>query len=898
MALKGGAPGDPVADFDFFRWSGVQQGEAPSVTAAAEPTSGTAPLDVEFSAEGTDPEGGALTYAWDFGVGGTQDDTADTADASWTYTEPGTYTATVTVTDPEGQTGEDTVEVVVEEPAEGRTWVVDAVDSATNNQWVSADNGTSTVTIEVGDTVEWQFDQATMGHDLTSLDSADTWDPALQEYRGPNGDPIRYTFTKPGTYEYWCSIHGATMRGTVVVEEPEADNQPPTAQPFVSPRTGPAPLYVHFEARASDPDGDVLTYLWDFGQGDGPSDQSTSSHAHVTYAEPGRYTATLTVSDGKGGTYEDEFEIAVTGEAPRVSIEATPTSGPAPLPVAFDISAMDDQGGPLSYTWDFGDGTTYTGPKPPLNHVYTASGSYTATLTVTDPDGNKGSDSVEISVDALPEIDATATPDTGDAPLEVDFSTVVTTEGELSAFADGTATYPDLTGTASMVRSRDTTVTTLDVTGLKPAAAHMVHVHEQSCANGNGGAHFRFDTDLPFSEENEIWLPFTSKADGTSGEVVVTSDQRAGSKAMAIVIHDPDNPAKRIGCVDLDPSVDGLTYAWDFGDGEQGEGADPTHTYTEPGTYEATVTVSMQGGTDEVTDTVEVVVTGDDPTDPTDPVASTVTATATPSEVTVGDTTQVSVDVEAGGTTPTGEVTLTGGGKSYGPTALEGGTATFTVGPFTEPGTVAFTAAYAGSDEVAAGEGKVTVTVKAKPAPGDTTAPETTITDGPKGQGRGPAATFTFTSSEPGSTFECSLDGGAWAACSSPATFNKLGQGEHELRVRATDKAGNTDASPAVQTWTVDRGKPTVKVLKGPQATKDRTPTVRARLSDRYDDLRARDVKVRFGGRAAAKVRVNRKGVMVATAKRLAPGRHRVVLKVRDEAGNKQTVRFWITVRR
>ncbi|MBC2934455.1 PKD domain-containing protein [Nocardioides sp. zg-1228] len=797
MALTGGAAGGPVADFDFFRWSGVQEGEDPTVTATAEPTSGTAPLDVDFRAEGTDPEGGDLTYTWDFGVAGTQDDTATGADASWTYTDPGTYTATVTVTDPDGQTGEDTVEVVVEEPAGGDVFVVDAVDTATDNQWVAEQTGTSTVTVEVGDTVEWQFDRATMGHDLTSRDTADTWSPPLQEYRDANGAPVRYTFTRPGTYEYWCSIHGATMRGTVVVEEPAEDNEPPTAEPFVSPRTGPAPLYVHFEARASDADGDALTYLWDFGQSDQPSDQSTQSHAHVTYADPGRYVATLTVSDGKGGTYEEEFEISVTGEAPRVSVSATPTSGRAPLPVAFTINAIDDQGGPLTYTWDWGDGTTYTGPKPPLNHVYTASGSYTATLTVTDPDGNEGSDSVEISVDALPDVEASATPARGSAPLEVDFATAVTTGGELTAFADGTTTYPELSGTASMVRSRDTTVTTLDVTGLKPSAAHMVHVHEQSCADGNGGAHFRFDTDLPFSEDNEIWLPFTSDAEGASGEVVVTSDQRADSDAVAIVIHDPDNPARRIGCVDLDPSTAGLTYAWDFGDGAKAEGPDPTHTYATPGTYRATVTVGSADGTDTVTDTVEIVVTGDGP-----------------------------------------------------------------------------------------------------PPPGDTTPPDTTITSGPKGHGRGRAATFAFVSTEPGSRFECSLDGGAWAACSSPKTFTRLGQGEHELKVRATDAAGNTDASPAVRTWTVDRGKPKVTVVSGSEPTRDRTPTVRARISDRHDQLRASDVTVRFGGRSAADVRVTRKGLLIATSRTLAPGRHRVVLVVRDEAGNKRVVRWWLRVLR
>ena len=56
-------------------------------------------------------------------------------------------------------------------------------------------------------------------------------------------------------------------------------------------------------------------------------------------------------------------------------------------------------------------------------------------------------------------------------------------------------------------------------------------------------------------EANEIWLPFTSDAEGASGVVEVTSDQRAGAKAVAIVIHDPDNPAKRIGASTSMPSI-------------------------------------------------------------------------------------------------------------------------------------------------------------------------------------------------------------------------------------------------------------------------------------------------------------------------------------------------------
>ena len=105
---------------------------------------------------------------------------------------------------------------------------------------------------------------------------------------------------------------------------------------------------------------------------------------------------------------------------------------------------------------------------------------------------------------------------------------------------------------------------------------------------------------------NEIWLPFTSKADGTSGDLLKNSALRAGPKAVSIVIHDPDNPAKRIGCVDLAPTD--LTYAWTFDDGETSTEAAPEHTYTEAGTYTAEVTVTDGETGDTATDTVEIVV--------------------------------------------------------------------------------------------------------------------------------------------------------------------------------------------------------------------------------------------------------------------------------------------------
>jgi hypothetical protein len=92
------------------------------------------------------------------------------------------------------------------------------------------------------------------------------------------------------------------------------------------------------------------------------------------------------------------------------------------------------------------------------------------------------------------------------------------------------------------------------------------------------------------------------------------------------------------------------------------------------------------------------------------------------------------------------------------------------------------------------------------PQPGDTEPPETTITGAPKDKTKKKTASFQFGSSEPGSTFECKLDDGAFQSCSSPRNV-KVKKGKHSFQVRATDAAGNIDPTPATDTWKVKKPK-------------------------------------------------------------------------------------------
>ena len=96
-----------------------------------------------------------------------------------------------------------------------------------------------------------------------------------------------------------------------------------------------------------------------------------------------------------------------------------------------------------------------------------------------------------------------------------------------------------------------------------------------------------------------------------------------------------------------------------------------------------------------------------------------------------------------------------------------------------------------------------TFTVDVPPPPQDTTPPETIIDSGPSGTVENGEATFNFSSSEPNSTFECSLDDAAFDLCTSPKAYTGLGNGQHTFEVRARDALGNVDATPATRSWTV-----------------------------------------------------------------------------------------------
>jgi PKD repeat protein len=208
----------------------------------------------------------------------------------------------------------------------------------------------------------------------------------------------RHTYMEPGTYTATVTATDedggeATGEVEVVVGDPPG-NAAPSVDASADPGSGPAPLNVRFTSQGTDPDGDRLTYEWDFDDG---SAKPATRNARHTYTAAGTYDATVTVTDPSGASDTATVTVTVTGNrAPTVRAAADPKSGSAPLRVRFTSAARDADGDRLSSVWDFGNGVKAGGRT--ATYTYTQPGTYDATVTVTDPDGATGTATVQVTV--------------------------------------------------------------------------------------------------------------------------------------------------------------------------------------------------------------------------------------------------------------------------------------------------------------------------------------------------------------------------------------------------------------------------------------------------------------------------------------------------------------------
>ncbi|WP_426752650.1 Ig-like domain-containing protein [Myxococcus sp. Y35] len=158
----------------------------------------------------------------------------------------------------------------------------------------------------------------------------------------------------------------------------------------------------------------------------------------------------------------------------------------------------------------------------------------------------------------------------------------------------------------------------------------------------------------------------------------------------------------------------------------------------------------------------------------------------------------------------------------------------------------------------------------------DTTAPETSIVSGPSGLTNSDDASFTFDASEPGVSYECSLDGATYAACTNPAAFEALAEGSHTLAVRAVDAAGNMDGTPATRTWTVDTTPPGTTLASTPAAITNATSATFTFSSD--TDPVTYECALDGATYAAC--------ATPQTFDGLSEGNHTLTVRARDAAGN------------
>ena len=560
----------------------------PTAVASATPLTGEAPLEVSFTGNASTDDNAVSAYDWDFLDGQTSQET----DPVHTFADPGTYEVVLTVSDEEGLQDSATVTIVVTDPnIEGVTSFV-LINAATNTDIITLYDGIQLLNAQTENlllNIRANTNPSTFGSVFLQLTGP------VQQNKNENVAPYALFGDVSGDYSgeflpvgnYTLSatpfsgrnqsgIEGATATLNFSIVE-EISNQPPLAIIMASEESGEAPLEVNFVGDQSADDNGIVSYLWDFADGE---TANTANPTHI-FVDPGTYDVVLTVSDGEGLQDSAMVTIVVsepipTNLPPTAVASATPLTGEAPLEVSFTGTASADDNAVVGYDWDFKDGQTSQETDPV--HTFTDPGTYEVVLTVSDEEGLQDSDTVTIVVsepiptNLPPTAVASATPLTGEVPLEVSFTGNASTDdyavvGYDWDFTDGqTSQETDPIHTFTDPGTYEVVLTVSDGEGLQDSATVTIVVSEPIPTNLPPTA---VASATPLTGEAPLEVSFTGNASTDDNAVV--------------------------------------GYDWDFIDGQTSQETDPVHTFTDPGTYEVVLTVSDgEGLQDSATVTIVV----------------------------------------------------------------------------------------------------------------------------------------------------------------------------------------------------------------------------------------------------------------------------------------------------
>ena len=404
----------------------------------AEPRNGGAPLRVSFLNRSSDADGRLVEYSWKFGDG-----SGSTVESPvHVFSRPGNFEVTLVVTDDEGA-----------KSAPIRTTV-----SVAPNLEPVADFSPEPKKGEVPLEVSFR----NLSSDPDGKIVVFGW--SFGDGSGSIEENPTHVYTSAGDYVATLMVRddqGTTsaLRSEVIaVRDPrsddedssdsERDNRQPKADFRVDRRSGTAPLTVIFTSHSSDPDGGIVAYGWNFGDGSG----STKENPTHTYVNPGSYDVTLAVQDDRGMSstpHRDTISVSSpqrddvgsdlpgNNQPPRADFRVDQKSGVAPLTVTFTNRSSDLEGEIVALEWSFGDGFGSAEENP--THTYVNPGDYVVTLVVMDDAGVVSTEKRETicaKANRYPVADFRVDPHRGPAPLEVTFTNRSSdSDGEVVAFS-------------------------------------------------------------------------------------------------------------------------------------------------------------------------------------------------------------------------------------------------------------------------------------------------------------------------------------------------------------------------------------------------------------------------------------------------------------------------------